>query len=172
VHDPGADDGVEARFERLFLAYQQPILNYLYRLSGELSRAEDLTQETFVKVYGALARLPADANERAWVYRIATNTARDWNRRRRLIQWLPLLQKDRRELDGGDCTDGVVEAAAVEQALRTLPIKYREPLTLYSMQGLSTIEIAEILNLSQSAVKVRLFRAREMFRLAYQGDGG
>jgi RNA polymerase sigma-70 factor (ECF subfamily) len=166
-----AGDGAKARFERVFLAYQQPILNYLYRLSGDLARAEDLTQETFVKVYGALARLPADANERAWVYRIATNTARDWHRRRRLIQWLPLLHEERQALRGRDHADDVVESQAVQQALSQLAPQYREPLILYSMQGFSTTEVAEILGISQSAVKVRLFRAREMFRLAYQGDG-
>ncbi len=166
-----AGDGIEARFERVFLAYQQPILNYLYRLSGDLARAEDLTQETFVKVYGALTRLPADANERAWVYRIATNTARDWHRRRRLIQWLPLLQTDRPEMLGNDPAGHVIESEAVQQALSRLAPQYREPLVLYSMQGFSTTEVSEILGISQSAVKVRLFRAREMFRLAYQGDG-
>ena len=54
----------DGRFERIFTAYQQPILSYLYRLVGNLERAEDLAQETFAKVYGALPRLPDDAKER------------------------------------------------------------------------------------------------------------
>jgi len=165
-----AGNGADARFERLFLAYQQPVLNYLYRLTGELARAEDLAQETFVKVYGSLARLPADANERAWVYRIATNTARDWHRRRRLLQWLPLLDGEGSDEAVDDHAGPVVEAQAVQQALAGLAPAYREPLILYSVQGFSTAEIAEILGISQGAVKVRLFRGREMFRLAYQGD--
>jgi RNA polymerase sigma-70 factor (ECF subfamily) len=160
----------QARFERLFNAYQQPILNYLYRLAGDLARAEDLAQETFIKVYRALPSLPADANERAWVYRIATNTARDWHRRRRLIQWLPLLGHERDHSPGADPAGETVEAQAIQQALAQLPAGYREPLILYTMQGFSTAEISDILGISQSAVKVRLFRAREMFRQAYQSD--
>lgn len=161
---------IEARFEQLFLTYQQPILNYLYRLVGERSQAEDLAQEAFVKAYKALSRLPENANERAWLYRIATNTARDWHRRRRLIQWLPLFEHDRRGSSPNDHAGEVIESQAVTQALAAIPPKYREPLILYSIQGFSTAEIAEILGLSQSAVKVRLFRARELFRLAYQGN--
>jgi len=172
-HSNGSDsagEDVEARFERLFLTHQTPILNYLYRFVGDVGRAEELAQETFIKAYRALTRLPADANERAWLYRIATNTARDWNRRRRLIQWLPLLNRDNDSLSKGDPAGQIVEAEAVQRALASLPVIYREPLLLYSMQGFSTAEIADILGLSQSAVKVRLFRARELFRGVYQGE--
>jgi len=165
-----ADSELETRFERLFLAYQQPILNYLYRMVGDLSRAEDLAQETFVKAYRALTRLPHDANERAWVYRIATNTARDWHRRHRLIQWMPLLDNDT-DSKNGNPAGNVVEAQAVEQALSNLPPKYAAPLVLYSVQGFSTAEIAEVMHISQSAVKVRLYRARKLFREVYGRDG-
>jgi RNA polymerase sigma factor (sigma-70 family) len=161
-------DQADARFERLFLAYQQPILNYLYRLVGDLPKAEDLAQETFVKAYRALTRLPSEANERAWLYRIATNCARDWHRRCRLIRWLPLLDSDvdcRRR----DMARDVIESEAVRDALARLPASYREPLILYSMQGFSTTEIGHILGLTQGAVKVRLHRAREMFREYYTG---
>ena len=164
-----ADSELETRFERLFLAYQQPILNYLYRMVGDLSRAEDLAQETFVKAYRALARLPLDANERAWVYRIATNTARDWHRRHKLIQWTPLLNGDTDPFNR-DPAGHAVESETVERTLAELPIKYAAPLVLYSVQGLSTKEIAEVLHISQSAVKVRLYRARKLFREAYGGD--
>lgn len=164
-----ADSELEARFERLFLAYQQPILNYLYRMVGDVSRAEDLAQETFVKAYRALARLPDDANERAWVYRIATNTAHDWHRRHKLIQWMPLLDHDT-GATGRDPAGSVIEAQSVERTLAGLPLKYAAPLLLYSVQGFSTAEIAEVLHISQSAVKVRLYRARKLFREAYGRD--
>lgn len=165
-----ADSDVEARFERLFLAYQQAILNYLHRMVGDLSRAEDLAQETFVKAYRALPRLPEDANERAWVYRIATNTAHDWHRRRALIQWLPLLDHDGNEANQ-QLDSPILESQAIQQALAAMPLKYAAPLVLYCVQGFSTAEIAETLDISQSAVKVRLFRARKLFRVTYEGDG-
>ena len=75
-------------FEQLFRDYRQRILNYVYRLVGDGALAEDLTQQAFVKAYQALPRMPADANRRSWLYRIATNTCYDHLRRKRLLQWL------------------------------------------------------------------------------------
>src|SRR3970040_1469398 len=86
---------VRALYERLFADFQTPILNYLYRLLGDPALAEDLTQETFTRAWKARSQLPSLDNPRAWLYRIATNAARDHLRRARLITWLPLLGEDR-----------------------------------------------------------------------------
>lgn len=157
----------EARFEQLYLEYHSDIYVYLYRLVGDQKRAEDLAQDAFVKAYGALDRLPADANARAWLYRIATNTALDWLRRRRLISWLPLFDRDKHPAVRTYFAEVSLESVAVRQVLAKLPSRYRVPLVLYACQGLSTQEIAEILQVSRSAVKTRLFRAREKFRRLY-----
>jgi RNA polymerase sigma-70 factor (ECF subfamily) len=162
-----APAGREATFEQLFHNYQQSIYVYLCRLVGDQKQAEDLTQDTFVKAYRALPRLPADANVKAWLYRIATNTALDWLRRRRLVSWLPLFERDNHPAVCTAFADTSLESVAVQQALGRLPVRYRAPLVLYACQGLSTQEIADILELSRSAVKTRLFRAREKFRRLY-----
>ena len=78
-----APRALEELFERLYVQYHRPLFSYVLRLVGHWEQAEDLTQETFVKAYHALARLPADSNYRAWLYRIATNTCYDALRRRR-----------------------------------------------------------------------------------------
>jgi RNA polymerase sigma-70 factor (ECF subfamily) len=167
---PVNSDERDAFFEQLFAQYQEPILNYLYRMVGNRQRAEELAQDAFVKAYRALDRLPDDANHRAWLYRIATNCAYDYLRRRRLIKWLPLLDNDRP--DGAERTpEGLVaDRDAVQAALEQLTPEYRVPLILYSVEGYSTEQIATMLDLSRSAVKTRLFRARKRFRDAYGGD--
>lgn len=157
----------DAVFEQLFTDYRQPILNYVYRLVGDGEIAEDLTQRVFVKAYRALHRLPADANRRAWLYRIATNASYDHLRRRRLVQWLPLLEWDRRSDAQRSPEDDASQRDAVQRALASLPPDHRAVLILYSVQGYSTVDIAEMLGISRGAVKTRLFRAREKFREAF-----
>jgi RNA polymerase sigma factor (sigma-70 family) len=105
-----------ALIERLFADYQTPILNYLYRLVGEAGLAEDLAQETFTRAWHACARLMAVDNPRGWLYRIATNAARDHLRRRRLIAWLPLFSSDDHLRDSG-FDDKSIEAKQVRRAL-------------------------------------------------------
>lgn len=161
---------LDALFERLFSAYRRPILNYLHRLLGDRAQAEEVAQDVFVKAYRHIGRLPADANHRAWLYRVATNAATDQLRRRKLIGWVPLLDNDVAP-SGGMGTEGtVIVRQDVRQALDALPLKYRAPLVLFTVEGYSTQEIAEMLGLSLSATKVRLHRARERFRLAYHED--
>jgi RNA polymerase sigma-70 factor (ECF subfamily) len=156
-----------ARFEQLFGEYHSEIYVYLCRLVGDERQAEDLMQDAFVKAYRALARLPEEANARAWLYRIATNTAMDWFRRRRLISWLPLFDRDHHPAVHSSHDESLLESVAVQQVLARLPARYRVPLVLYSCQGLSTQEIAQILQVSRGAVKTRLYRAREKFRRLY-----
>lgn len=160
------DAARDALLERLFVAWQQPILNYLYRMLGDAERAEELTQEVFVRAHGALDRLPPDANHRAWLYRIAANLAHDQYRRGLLLQWLPLRDTDRAPA-ASDPAEGIGDGEAVRRALAAVPAEGRTVLILYAMQGYSTTEIAEMLSISVDAVKKRLSRARERFRRAY-----
>ncbi|HHX45393.1 MAG TPA: RNA polymerase sigma factor [Chloroflexi bacterium] len=153
----------DALFVELYNEFHQPIFGYVFRLLRDRERAEDVVQEAFTKAYRALDRLDGDANYRAWLYRIATNTAYDRLRRQRLIAWLPLLESDGepalRYSQDDDCELNI----QVQQVLDQLPIRYRAPLLLYSVAGLSTAEIARVLGISRSGVKMRLLRARRMF---------
>lgn len=158
---------IEAAFCRLFKSHQGEIAAYLVRLVGDPTLAEDLSQDTFEKALRALGRLPAEANTRAWLYRIATNTALDCLRRRKLIVWLPLFDRDRDPTARASFADASLESVAVQRAVGQMPPRYRVPLVLYACQGLSTHEIAAVLRLSPGAVKTRLYRAREKFRQIY-----
>jgi len=130
-------------------------------MTGDPARAQELTQETFIRAYRALARGERWGNPRAWLYRVASRLATDAYRRRRLLQWLPLSESD------PALAPGVEDRVAVQAALDALPPKYRVPLLLYVYAGCTVAEVAQTLGLSESAVKMRLSRAREKFRRAY-----
>ena len=154
----------------LFERYHAAIFAYLYRLLGDRESANDLTQETFVKVYETRNRLPGVDNRRAWVYRIATNLAINANKRGLRFRWLSWQQGDALEANPLDSARHSETRLAVEQALAALPADYRAPLLLYSHDGWSVEEVAAALGISKGAVKTRLYRAREMFRRAYAAE--
>jgi len=196
----GVDD-----FEDIFTRFQTPLINFVFRLVGNREQAYDLTQDVFVKVYKALAggaTIQRGALS-SWLYRIASNTATDALRRRRLIAWLPLslFNEDRgvgagmpgadsttaqqspsedmlngamsafaSGYDGGRFEQRVADREVVEAVLHKLPPKYATCLLLYEHEGFSCAEIAEVLNVSPSAVKMRLMRARERFITLYQQE--
>lgn len=149
----------------LFEQHHSAIFAYLYRLVGDRDWAHDLTQESFLRVVDARDQLPAIANPRAWVYRIATNTAINATKRQRRFAWLPWQAAEVR----GESRDADLAASrdAVERALAALDPIYRAPLLLFCHHGLSTREVAEALGLREGAVRTRLCRARELFRAAY-----
>ena len=157
-------------FESLFGRYEKPICSYLARLTGSQGRAQELTQETFLRAYVWMSRQALERGERwenarAWLYSVASRLAIDAHRRLSLVEWLPLLGT---EPDSRPNPETVVaEQLAVQEALDALAPKYRIPLLLYVHEGWKVREVAEMLNLSVSAVKMRLCRAREQFREAY-----
>ncbi len=195
-----------ADFEDIFARFQTPLINFVFRLVGNREQACDLTQDVFVKAYRALSSgttIQAAALS-SWLYRIASNTATDALRRRRLISWLPLslFNEDRgvgagmpgmeansnaqqgpseealasaasafsAGYDGGRFEQHVADREIVESVLKRLPPKYAACLLLYEHEGFSCAEIAEVLNVSPSAVKMRLMRARERFITLYRQE--
>ncbi len=204
--DAGPVVGIDD-FEEIFTRFQTPITNFVFRLVGNREQAYDLTQDVFVKAYRALSSGTTiqSAALSSWLYRIASNTATDALRRRRLISWLPLslFNEDRgvgagmpgsenpnpQQLtaeenlsvaagafmggyDGGRFEQRVADREIVESVLKKLPPKYAACLLLYEHEGFSCAEIAEVLNVSPSAVKMRLMRARERFIQLYQQETG
>jgi RNA polymerase sigma-70 factor (ECF subfamily) len=165
--------GDAAAFAALFDSYQGPITSYLYRLTGSRETADDLAQETFIKAFRALGRTPDDLNFRAWLYRIATNTATSWRRRQRLLTWLPFG----RDADAGTpafepgddprLAERIAEQELVAAALRTIGPKHASALLLRHHLRLSVEETAAALDINANTAKVRLFRARKAFVDAY-----
>lgn len=154
--------GDQAAFARLFEQYQAPILNYLHRMVGDRALAEDLTQDTFVKAYNALPGTRPDLAFKAWLYRIATNTAISHLRRRKIVQWIPFLA-GHDQASGESIERTVGRRQDILQTLERLPKHYAAVLLLRHYQGLSLAETAAALGITENAAKLRLFRARKAF---------
>jgi RNA polymerase sigma-70 factor (ECF subfamily) len=158
----------EQCIETLYQQYQRPLLAHLTRLVSDREAAEDLCQETFIKAMRAWGQRDHNASVAAWLYRIATNTAYDHLRRRRRIRFIGLLDGDMHPTGAPSMETIMDEQEPVRAALEQIPPMYRLPLVLHSCEGHGTQEIADALGCSNSAVKTRLFRARERFRHLYQ----
>ena len=111
----GAPDAFSIIVER----YQQPIVRYLYRLTGDWSVAEDLAQDTFVNAYRGIAKTREELSFKAWLYLIATNNARQFHRRRRLISFVPFMAVERSDLEDPRASlEAIDTRMQVERALR------------------------------------------------------
>lgn len=159
-------------FAALVRRYERQIYAHIFRLmNGNADDAADLTQETFLKAYRALDRLPETGNVSAWLYRIATNTCIDEWRRRTRIRWLPwsaMQFTDRphdRVIEDPEATMLRAESGAeVRAVLRHLSPRNREALLLWMDAGLSHQEIGAAMGISGAAAKSIVFRARREFR--------
>lgn len=168
-----ARTGDQAAFADLFEHYHAPILNYLHRMVGDRAIAEDLTQDTFIKAYNALPSTKPDLAFKAWLYRIATNTAISHLRRKKLIQWIPFLGGDQDLHPSSESVERTVtQQFDIERTLAKLPKHYAAVLLLRHYQGLSLAETAAALDITENAAKLRLFRARKAFAIAYEPQNG
>lgn len=159
------DDAFTVIYER----HRTQIYNYLYRLSGSSELADDLTHDTFLSAFESLPKLRPDSNIVPWLYRIASNRFRDHLRRKKVINWLRWSDSPRAEgkmaCSGGE--ELLPEREAVRSALATMKSEYAVCLVLRLAEGFSSDETAQILRISPEAVRMRLSRARQMFKVAY-----
>jgi RNA polymerase sigma-70 factor, ECF subfamily len=159
-------------FEDIYKRFKAQIYTYIYNLIGDREQADDLTQETFLKAFRAL---PENYNQvsfnlSAWLYRIATNNAYDALRRRRLITWTPWreLEQEPIDVESLNIYDTIETAELIRDALSHMPPTYRAALLLYTQHGKNYAEIAEMLHIAESGVKMYLSRARQSFRENYR----
>lgn len=157
--------GDDQAFAALFEQFHAPILNYLHRMVSDRAVAEDLTQDTFIKAYKALPKTKPDLAFKAWLYRIATNTAISHMRRGKIIKWLPFVTDP--EQRGERLERSVTRQADIADTLDQLPKHYASVLLLRHYQGLSLAETAQALDITENAAKLRLFRARKAFAQIY-----
>jgi len=154
----------------LFMQHHREIFAYLVRLLGDAEWAHDLTQDVFLQLFSHRNQLADVQNRRAWIYRIAGNMALNALKRRRRFVWLPWRKGDSLGLSAPGPDEIMGTPTAVSKALTQLPENYRMPLLLYSYEEFSVREIAHILQISEGAVKNRLYRAREKFRQIYESE--
>jgi RNA polymerase sigma-70 factor, ECF subfamily len=174
-------DGNDAAFTHLVTRYKDPITNYINMMVGNYDVAADLSQETFIRVYQNIGRYSNLYQFSTWIYRIATNLAIDemrYRKRRGQVFYKNIWgdrksadQKDEPEFELKDVRrsprDEVLRKESgqiLEDAIRSLPQKYRIAFIMKEVQELPYDEIAKVLNTSPGTIKSRLHRARELLQ--------
>jgi RNA polymerase sigma-70 factor (ECF subfamily) len=163
----GAQQGDQMAFAQLVEAYKQPIFNLAYRMLGNASEAEDVTQEVFLRAYLKLASYDRTRKFSTWLLAIASNYCIDLLRRRRGAQVnLDDIEFVVESPDAGPEEIAVdnERAAALARAIAALPPAYRLVTVLRYYQDLPYEEIERVTDLPETTVKTRLFRARKMLK--------
>ena len=158
-------------FDEIMMRYETRLLRFLIGLVGEVEVARELCQDTFLAAYQALPRIQGELRLSSWLHTIALNRARSYHRKRHLRTFLP-LGEDHFASPGPDMQESVAAHDAVYRTLVKIPKQYATALLLQHASGLSCREIASVLGCSESAVKIRLMRAREAFRRIYETEEG
>ena len=171
-----AVDARERQFAELFEEFSAPIYNYVLRMVADADRAADITQDTFIKAYRKLDTLAEATSTRSWLYRIATNTAIDDMRRRRMVS--PMGDDAPAFANRPDPRPGpeaqVLAATLderVQRALLSLRPNHRQCLLLSDLEDMSARDLGDVMGLSYAAVRTLLCRARGEMRRALAAEG-
>jgi len=170
--------GEESAFDVLLGRWEKRIRGAIYRIVGSDDEARDLCQEAFLKAYKSLRSFKQEARFSSWLYQIALNLCRDRMRRRRGKTMVSLD-----ELEEGGAAMPVAGPTALDllqerdtsrliaQAIEALPDEQREVIILKEYQGLTFLEIAQMLDVPISTVKTRLYRGLDQLRSRLEREG-
>ena len=163
--------GDREAFAMIVERYQTLVCSIAYSATGNLNASEELAQETFVAAWRSIDQLREPDQLRAWLTGITRNLSRNALRRQKRDLLHAAGAFDERdaklvseESDPVEATISSEEAALMQRTLDTIPETYREPLVLYYREQQSMERVAELLDLSQDAVKQRLSRGRRLLR--------
>jgi RNA polymerase sigma-70 factor (ECF subfamily) len=170
--------GDETAFSVLYAGLALKLRSFLMRLTGAPPLAEDLLQETFMRIHRARGAFEPGAAVVPWAYAIARNTWLDHVRSAKVRDHRSKDPKDSHpatppaeattgpEADSEQLLIARETASLVECVLARLPVAQREAFVLLRYEGMSVIEAAEVLGSTKTAVKLRAFRAYEALRAA------
>ncbi len=170
-----ARKGDQRAFAEIVDLYKDKLYHLAYRMTSNRQEAEDVVQETFLRVYKNLDRYDENQKFSTWIYRIATNLCIDRLRKRRAVYSLDAESTEHDGLDGysmmpSDERTPETELILTEtqklirDAIQTLPVKYKSIMILRYLQDLSLQEISEVLDMPVTTVKTRVHRGREFLR--------
>jgi RNA polymerase sigma-70 factor (ECF subfamily) len=162
-------EGSDRAFGELIRRYQDLLYRHAERMTGGADDAEDVVQSTFIKAHRSLGSCRNPERVRAWLFRIGANACKDYLKSRRTMVSLE-------DVPGLRASEGDPERAAdvadmrdeIERALRSLPVEQREAFLMKHVEGWSYTEMAECLELSVPALKMRVHRAREELQVCLE----
>lgn len=167
-----------AAFDEIVHRYQGQLINFVGRLVGDRITAEDIVQETFLRVYRNKHRYKEIARFSTWIYTIAGNLARTELRRRKIRNIFSISQRGETEIDYEipDTNinverevEGKIRQEMIMKEIAKLPVYFREVIILRDVQDLSYEEISQILKVPLGTVKSRVNRGRTQIQKRLKG---
>lgn len=172
--------GDDLALNELMTRWQKPLVSFIYRYVGNESDALDLAQETFVRVFESRRRYKQTAKFSTWLFTIASNLCRNFRRWQQRHPNIPLDGPASKGDGSGSLSESLADAGetpadtaqrndlaiAVKEHIQGLPHDLKTAILLFEYEDLSYEEIADIMRCSVKAVETRLYRARNILRLA------
>jgi RNA polymerase sigma-70 factor (ECF subfamily) len=144
----------ESEFKQLYETYAKPLWAYVYKLTGDAPLAEDIIQESFIKIFASAPPHLTDVHKKSYVYRTATNLVYDyWRKNKMKTAWDDVPESIADESNASDSIN-------VEKAFQRLSQQNRSLLWLAYAEDYTHDEIGNILKIKTKSVKVLLFRAK------------
>lgn len=176
-----ARGGDASAFNQVVLAYRKRILGTISRLIGRPEDVEDVAQEVFVRLYFSLEQLRSPEVFEPWLYRLTVNAAYDYLRKRKRRNESRMSDLGEQQVLMADAEAGEkqeadrLQAAEIREFVQSLLSEVSEEdrilLMLKEVEGLSLKELEQIYDVSENALKVRLYRARQRVLKAYEKSG-
>jgi len=154
-------------FDTLVANHSQEIYAYLWRMFRDRQDTEDAFQDAFLRAFRAYPRLPENANQRAWLYKIATNVAFTHLKRRSKTLSRITEIADLPSTDVWIPTDFLMEVLA---EVKALPEKQRAALIMRNYQGLAYLEIGAVLDCSPDSARANVYQAIKKLRLKFKKE--
>ncbi len=174
LHDfrHGSPDAFEAAFETLFQTHHHAVYGWILRITRNPPAAEELTVESFWRIYQARARFDPERGFEGWARQIATRAALDWLRseKREAAVSLELCTEAAAPAESDPAVTAEIRLKT-KLAFERLPPKLRIAATLVVIEDLPQKEVAAALGISVAAVKVRIFRALRLLRKELEKQG-
>lgn len=159
--------GDQAAYGALMQRHRDAVWRLARGAIGDTDEAFDITQESFVAAFAALARYDGSRPFRAWIARITLNKCRDWARRRAVRRFFAFAKPmdDALDIATPDATPEEAarshqEVARINAAIATLPANLKDVLLLRTIEQMSQADTAQVLGVTQKTVETRLYRAR------------
>ncbi len=158
--------GDRKAFDKLVRRYKDKMFSLAYRMTGERETALDIVQDTFFSAFSNINKFRADSSFSSWLYRIASNKALNFLKRKRLLTFIPLADRSANEpvYDTSDSAERHELAREIALAINDLPAKQKLTFNLRYYEQMPFGEIAAILDKSESTVKTNYKKAIEKLR--------
>lgn len=167
-----ASDGTCHNIEELMREYGNDVLRTAYLYINDMSAAEDIFQEVFIKVNKSIYAFRGESNIKTWIIRITINQCKDYLKSAYQQKVVPMMEFREDSIITDDISDEAEkkeEAETVREAVQNLPEHYREVVLCVYYQEMSMKEAADALNLPEGTVKSRLLRAKEKLKCYLEG---